>query len=187
MPLDQRRKPRSPNMARIHRKLPTLSRTCVMSSSHLAMRRGISSRTRTASLSPASTQQQQLVSWSLTSLFSTNAAIWETKGQGWRVSLTQWRKASDILTSTLATFCSAATQKRETDREAHLNYYTSAYNRGDYYHITRLKLNQQQQNKHASLTKNRANINTKQIKPRFGRLLRPPAWKRSGSGPYSGR
>jgi len=62
-----------------------------------------------------------------------------------------------------------------------LNYYASAYNRGDNYCITRLKLNQHKLNKHASLTKNTANINTKQTKPRFGRLLRPPAWKRSGS------
>jgi len=38
-------------------------------------------------------------------------------------------------------FCSAATQKRERDREAHLNYYASAYSSGDNYHITRLKLN----------------------------------------------
>jgi len=30
------------------------------------------------------------------SLFSTNMAISETKGQGWRVILTQSRKASDI-------------------------------------------------------------------------------------------
>ena len=30
-----------------------------------------------------------LVSWSLTSLFSTNMAISEMKGQGWRVILTQ--------------------------------------------------------------------------------------------------
>jgi len=43
------------------------------------------------------------------------------------------------------------------------------------------KLNRHELNKHASLTKNTANINTKQTKPRFGRLLRPPAWKRSGS------
>jgi len=49
------------------------------------------------------------------------------------------------------------------------------------YHITRLKLNWHKLNKHASLTKNTANINTKQTKPRFSRLLRPPAWKRSGS------
>jgi len=27
--------------------------------------------------------------------------------------------------------------KRERDREAHLNYYTSTYNRGDNYHTTR--------------------------------------------------
>ena len=85
-------------------------------------------------------------------------AISEMKGQGWKVI-----------------------QKRERDREAHLNYYTSAYNRGDNYHITRLKLNRHELNKHASLTKNTANINTKQTKPRFGRLLRPPAWKRTGS------
>jgi len=31
----------------------------------------------------------KLVSWSLTSLFSTNMAISETKGQGWRVIFTQ--------------------------------------------------------------------------------------------------
>jgi len=31
----------------------------------------------------------QLVSWSLTSLFSTNMAISETKGQGWKVIRTQ--------------------------------------------------------------------------------------------------
>jgi len=48
-------------------------------------------------------QLAELVSWSLTFLFSTNMAISESKGQGWRVILTQWRKASDILTSTLAT------------------------------------------------------------------------------------
>ena len=39
-----------------------------------------------------------LVSWSLTSPFSTNMAISETKGQGWRAIPAQWRKASDILT-----------------------------------------------------------------------------------------
>jgi len=129
-----------------------------------------------------------LVSWSLTSLFSTNMAISETKDQGWKIISTQWRKASDILTSTLAAFLFSRIpanylkfQKRERDREAHLNYYASAYNRGDNYHIPRLKLNQHELNKHASLTKNTANINTKQTKPRFGHLLRPPAWKRSGS------
>jgi len=31
----------------------------------------------------------KLVSWSLTSLFSTNTAISETKGQGWKVIRTQ--------------------------------------------------------------------------------------------------
>jgi len=36
--------------------------------------------------------------------FSTNMAISETKGQGWRAIPTQRWKASDILTSTLAAF-----------------------------------------------------------------------------------
>ena len=55
-------------------------------------------------------------------------AIWGTKGQGWRAIPTQHRKASDILTSTLATFLFSSHPKRERDREAHLNYYTSADN-----------------------------------------------------------
>ena len=48
------------------------------------------------------------------------------KGQGWRAISTQYRKASDILTSTLATFFFSSHPKRERDREAHLIYYTSA-------------------------------------------------------------
>jgi len=46
----------------------------------------------------------QFVSWCLTSLFGTNMAISETKGQGWRAIPIQYRKASDILTSTPAAF-----------------------------------------------------------------------------------
>ena len=79
----------------------------------------------------------RLVSWSLTSLFSTNMVTSETKGQGWRVILTQRRKASDILTSTLAAFLFSSHPKRERDREAHLNHYASAYKREDNYHTTR--------------------------------------------------
>ena len=56
------------------------------------------------------THTHTLASWSLTSPFNTNMAISETKGQGWTAIPTQWRKASDILTSTLAAFLSAATQ-----------------------------------------------------------------------------
>jgi len=41
----------------------------------------------------------------------------------------QYRKASDILTSTLAAFFYSSHPKRERDRQAHLNYYTSADNR----------------------------------------------------------
>ena len=55
-------------------------------------------------------------------------AISKTKGQGWRAIPTQYRKASDILTLTLAAFLFSSHPKREKDREAHLNYYTSADN-----------------------------------------------------------
>jgi len=72
-------------------------------------------------------QTVQLVSWSLTSPFSTNTAISETKGQGWRAIPTQSMKASDILTSTLAAFLFSSHPKRERDRDAHLNYYASEY------------------------------------------------------------
>jgi len=42
---------------------------------------------------------------------------------------TQYRKASDILTSTLVAFLFSSHPKRERDREDHINYYASAYNR----------------------------------------------------------
>jgi len=95
--------------------------------------------------------QSQLVGWSLTSLFSTNTAISEMKGRGWRVILSQWRKASHILTSTLATFLFSSHPKRERDPEAHLNYYANTYNRGRQllHHTT--KLNQIQQNTRINL------------------------------------
>jgi len=64
-------------------------------------------------------------------------AISGTKGQGWRAILTQYRKASDILTSTLAAFLFSSHPKRERDREAHLNYYTRANNRERQFHITK--------------------------------------------------
>ena len=41
------------------------------------------------------------------------------------------------------------------DREAHLNYYDSAYNRGRQLSHRKKHLNQIRQNKHASLTKNK--------------------------------
>jgi len=55
------------------------------------------------------------------SLFSTNMAISETKGQGWRAIPTQYKKASDILTSTVADFLFSSHPKRERDQEAHFN------------------------------------------------------------------
>ena len=69
-------------------------------------------------LPTTNTHPPQSVSWSLTSPFSTNIAISETKGQGWRVIPTQWRKASNILTSTLAAFSFRCHPKMERDRDA---------------------------------------------------------------------
>jgi len=45
-------------------------------------------------------------------------AISETKGQGWRAIPIQYRKASDILTLTVAAFLFISHPKRERDREA---------------------------------------------------------------------
>jgi len=85
-----------------------------------------------------------LVSWS-TSLFSIHMAISQTKGQGWRVILTQWRKASPTLTSTLAVFLFSSHPKTKRDREARLDYYASTYNREKQLPHHKTKLNQQQQ------------------------------------------
>jgi len=57
------------------------------------------------------TNCHQLVSWSLTSRFNTNMAISKTKGLGWRAIPTQWRKASDILTSNVAAFLFSSHRK----------------------------------------------------------------------------
>ena len=54
----------------------------------------------------------RLVGWSLTSLFSTNTAISETKGQGWRVILLPSEGRLAIYKpQPWPPFCSAATQK----------------------------------------------------------------------------
>jgi len=66
-------------------------------------------------------------------------AVSATKGQGRRAIRTQYRKASDMLTSTLAAFLFSSHPKRERDREAHLNYYTSTDNRERQLHTTRQK------------------------------------------------
>jgi len=79
-------------------------------------------------------------------------AISGTKGQGWRAISTQYRKASNILTSAPGTFLFSSHPKRKRDREAHLNYYTSTDNRERKLHTTKkIKYNT---NSHASLTKN---------------------------------
>jgi len=78
--------------------------------------------------------------------------ISDMKGQGWRVIITQRRKASDILTSSLAAFLFSSHPKRERDREAHLDYYASAFNRGRQLSHHKTKLNQiQQKSIHPSL------------------------------------
>jgi len=69
-------------------------------------------------------------------------AISEIKGQGWRAIPTQWRKASDILTSTLATFLFSSHPKKERDREAHLNYYAGGDNSERQLSYCKTKLNQ---------------------------------------------
>jgi len=98
-------------------------------------------------------------------------AISRTKGHGWRAIPTQYRKASDTLTSTLAAFLFSSHRKMEINREAHLNYYTSADNRETSHHKTKINTNS-----HASLTKNtvKHKINTNKTKATFSRLLRHP-------------
>jgi len=59
-------------------------------------------------------------------------AISGTKDQVWRTIPTQYRKVSDILTSTLAVFLFSSHPKWERDREAHFDYYTSANNMQGY-------------------------------------------------------
>jgi len=54
---------------------------------------------------------RELVSWRLTSPFSTNMAISEIKSQRWRAIPTQWRKANDISTSTMAAFLFSSNTK----------------------------------------------------------------------------
>jgi len=65
--------------------------------------------------------------------------------------LTQWRKASNILTSTLAIFLFSSDPKTERDWEANLNYYASTYNRGRQLSHCKTKLNQIQQNTRKNL------------------------------------
>jgi len=66
-------------------------------------------------------------------------AISGTKGQRWRAIPTQYRKASDTLTLTVAAFLFSSHPKRERDQEAHLNYYTSADNMERQLHTKRQK------------------------------------------------
>ena len=100
----------------------------------------------------ASDTTHSKVSWSLTSPFSTNMAISETKGQGWRAIPTYPVKAGQryINLNPNRHFLQQP-PKRERDREAHLNYYASAYNRGRQLSHRKTKLNQIQQNDRINL------------------------------------
>jgi len=69
-------------------------------------------------------------------------AISEMKDLRRRAIPTQQRKASDILTSTLAAFLFSSHPKREREGEAHLNYYASAHNRARQLSHCNTKLNQ---------------------------------------------
>ena len=109
-------------------------------------------------------------------------AISETKGQGWRAIPTKYRKASDILTSTLVALLFSSHPKRERDREAHVNYYASADNRERQPSHHKTKLNNNNTNQHSSLTKKIHRMqNEHKTKATFSCLLRHPAWKRSGT------
>ena len=66
-------------------------------------------------------------------------------------SINQSRKVSDILTSTLAALLFSSHPRRERDREAHLNYYASAYNRERQPSHRKTKLNQIQQDTRINL------------------------------------
>jgi len=47
------------------------------------------------------------------------------------------KEGQDMLTLTLTAVLFSSHPERERDREAHLNYYASADNRGDNYHTAR--------------------------------------------------
>ena len=100
------------------------SSLCGMYSFVIACSGCSNSLSRVSSVSPYPSNWLQNHNPSLTSLFSTNTAISQTKGHGWAAIPTQWTKASDILISTLAALLFSSHPKRKKDREAHLNYHT---------------------------------------------------------------
>jgi len=77
-------------------------------------------------------------------------AISETKGQGWRArkEVKEGRRYINLNPGRLFV---QQPPKREGDREAHLNYYASAYNRGRQLSHRKTKLNQMQQNTRINL------------------------------------
>ena len=82
-----------------------------------------------------------LVSWSLTSPFTTNMAISETQGQEWRAV----KEGQRYINLNPGRLFVQQPPKRERDWETHLNYYASAYSRGRQLSHRMTKLNQIQQ------------------------------------------
>jgi len=107
---------------------------------------GLTSCPTTASATTTTTNQQWW-SWLVGVWRPLSAQIWLYQRQKVRgEDLSHWRKTSDILTSTLATFLFSSHPKKERDREAHLNYYASSYNSRRQLSYCNTKLNQLQQN-----------------------------------------
>ena len=101
--------------------------------------------------SPEAKHRFRLVSWSLTSLFSTNMAISETtraRVESYPYPVKEGQRYINLNPGRLFV---QQPPKRERDREAHLNYYASAYNRERQLSHRKTKLNQIQQNTRINL------------------------------------
>ena len=93
----------------------------------------------------------QLVSSSLTSPLSTNMAISETKRSGVDSYPYPVKEGQRYINLNPGRLFVQQPLKRERDREAHLNYYVSAYNRGTQLSHRKTKLNQIRQNTRINL------------------------------------
>jgi len=82
--------------------------------------------------------------------FSTNMTISQTKVQGWRAPYPV-KEGQRYINLNPGRFFVQQPHKRERDREAHLNYYASAYNRERQLSHRKTKLNQIQQNTRINL------------------------------------
>ena len=102
---------------------------------------GIQSR-----LDPCPQRTNELVSWSLTSPFNTNITISETKRSEVESYPYPVKKGQRYINLNPGRLFVQQPPKRERDREAHLNYYASAYNRERRLSHHKTIINQIQQN-----------------------------------------